>query len=62
MQEGAKSQDNINKTTYSESVIQRGGTGSFLPQHLGRITKAEFMKIFEVYELWKYESQFSTFF
>lgn len=48
----------INKTNYSESTV----SPSVVPSHLGRITKAEFMKIFEVYELWKYESQFSTFF
>jgi hypothetical protein len=28
----------------------------------GRVSKADFMKIFEVYELWKYESQFSHFY
>ena len=27
-----------------------------------RIYREEFMKIFEVYELWKYESKFSVFF
>jgi hypothetical protein len=27
-----------------------------------KINKQEFMKIFEVYELWKYEQQFSLFF
>lgn len=60
---GSKLQNNINRTNYMESTLQGAGANpSILSQNLGRITKSEFMKIFEVYELWKYESQFSTFF
>ena len=52
-----KQQENdIGKTTYTDSVLQRGPTSNSLTSHLGKITKNEFMKIFEVYELWKYES------
>ena len=28
----------------------------------GRITRDDFMRVFEVYELWKYESEFSLFY
>jgi hypothetical protein len=60
---GSKSQNNINRTNYAESTLQgAGANATFISQNFGRITKSEFMKIFEVYELWKYESQFSTFF
>jgi hypothetical protein len=55
-QNGSKLQQNINKTVYPESTLLPSANATVMPSNLGRITKAEFMKIFEVYELWKYET------
>lgn len=48
-----KTQNNINASTITPT---RSG------QIQGKVSKVDFMKIFEVYELWKYESQFSQFY
>ena len=53
---GSKQQHDINKTEYAGSTLHASTNATVIPANLGRITKAEFMKIFEVYELWKYES------
>jgi len=47
-QNGSKLQQNINNTAYPESTLLPSANSTVMPSILGRITKAEFMKIFEV--------------
>lgn len=51
--------DDTNQNDINSSTIDPSRTSGQLQ---GRVSKEDFMKIFEVYELWKYESQFSRFY
>ena len=48
-----------NQNNINSSTIPPSSSSGLLHE---RVSKADFMKIFEVYELWKYESQFSHFY
>jgi hypothetical protein len=54
---GSSSKGGINRTQMESSVATTSVLNPIQVQsNFGRIYKAEFMKIFEVYELWKYET------